>query len=63
VTKSADVSITSYIQPITSVVTAVFFFSESFTPALAAGAAVVFTGLYLVEGHKLKGAHNHGHHR
>lgn len=63
VTKSADVSITSYVQPIASIVTAVLFFSESFTPALALGTATVFLGLYLVEGHKLKGAHNHGHHR
>ncbi len=63
VTKSADVSITNYIQPITSILTAILFFNENFTPALAVGTAIVFLGLYLVEGHKLKGAHNHGHHR
>lgn len=59
--KSSDYSVISYLQPIAAITVAILFFHETFTPILAAGAAAVFAGLYLVEARHL--GHTHGTHR
>jgi len=59
--KGEEYGLFSYLAPASAALVAVIFFNEKFTPALLAGVAVIATGLYLAEAHRVKVHHSHVH--